>query len=100
MKETKIIKTTVETYGLQPRHHEMAAQMVYANQSDKGDFFLEEPDEEIVNVWIADAHSEGDEEYAEFLRKALASGADLFVLKEKIGEFAQPLGDVAVYYGV
>ena len=52
----------------------------------------------MANVWIADAHSEGNTEYAEFLRKALAENAELYTLTDHLGEFSQPIGEVAVFY--
>ena len=48
----------------------------------------------MVNVWIADAFSEGEEEYAHFLQKALADGVDLYTMKDEL----QSLGEVAIYF--
>jgi hypothetical protein len=51
-------------------------------------------DLEMVNVWIADAFSDEEEEYAHFLQKAIADGADLYTLKDEL----QSLGEVAIYF--
>jgi hypothetical protein len=51
----------------------------------------------MVNVWIADAHSEGNEDYAEFLRNALAKDAELYTIVDILGEFEQEIGELAVF---
>jgi hypothetical protein len=48
----------------------------------------------MANVWIADAFGEGNDEYAHFLQKAIADGADLYTLKDDL----QSLGEVAIYF--
>lgn len=88
----------VETYDLSEEQHDIAVEMVKENQRKNGSYTLNEvEDREMVNVWIADAHSEGETEYAEFLREALAVGAELYTLTDHLGEFSQPIGEVAVY---
>ena len=78
--------------------HEMAVALVKSGKRTISSYTLEEvEDEEMVNVWIADAHSEGEEDYAEMLRKALASGADIYTLTDHLGGFSQPIGEVVVY---
>lgn len=102
MKRTTELKdnvnyTRVETYDLSQEQHDIAVEMVTKNQPKNGNYTLEESDTEMVNVWIADAHSEGEEEYAEFLRNALAQSCDMYTLTDHLGEFSQPIGDVAVF---
>lgn len=99
MRRTTIVENVarVETFGLTRNQHEIAVDLVKNNKRKVETYTLEEVDEEMVNVWIADAHSEGDEEYAEFLRKALASGADIYMLTDHLGGFSQPIGEVVVY---
>jgi hypothetical protein len=87
----------VETFDLSEEQHDIAVEMVKGNQRKNGSYTLEEVDSEMVNVWIADAHSEGETEYAEFLREALASRADLYTLTDHLGDFSQPIGEVAIY---
>jgi hypothetical protein len=86
-----------ETFGLSEEQHEIAIDLAKNNKRKVGSYTLEEVDDEMVNVWIADAHSEGEEEYAEFLRKALASNAEIYTLTDHLGGFSQPIGEVVVY---
>jgi hypothetical protein len=66
---------------------------------DFGQYKIKEViDREMVNVWISDAHSEGEEEYAEFLRNALAKGADIYTLVDVLGDAEQEIGELAVFY--
>ena len=102
MKRTTELKdnvnyTRVETYDLSQEQHDIAVEMVTKNQAKNGNYTLEESDTEMVNVWIADAHAEGNKEYAEFLRNALAQSCDMYTLTDHLGEFSQPIGDVAVF---
>ena len=87
----------VETYDLSEEQHDIAVEMVRENQRKNGNYTLEEVDSEMVNVWIADAHSEGEEEYAEFLRESLAVGAEILTLTDHLGEASQPIGEVAIW---
>ena len=87
----------IETFDLSEEQHDLAVGMVRNNKRKVGNYTLEEVDSEMVNVWIADAHSEGDEEYAEFLREALAVDAEILTLTDHLGHFSQPIGEVAVY---
>ena len=88
----------VETFDLSEELHDVVVnKMVRKHRFNVGGYRLDSTDGEMANVWIADAHSEGNEEYAEFLREALASGADLYTLKDTMGGFDQEIGEVAVY---
>ena len=88
----------VETFGLHEYQHDMVVEhMVKEHRFNIGGYRLDSVDGEMVNVWIADAHSEGNEEYAEFLREALAANADLYTLKDTFSGFDQEIGEVAVY---
>lgn len=87
----------VETYDLSEEQHDIAVDMARNNKRKVGNYTLEEVDGEMVNVWIADAHSEGETEYAEFLREALAVNAEIYTLNDHLGDFSQPIGEVAVY---
>jgi len=87
----------IETFDLSEEQHDLAVDMVRNNKRKVGNYTLEDVDSEMVNVWIADAHSEGDEEYAEFLREALAVDAEILTLTDHLGDFSQPIGEVAVY---
>ena len=88
----------IKSFDLSTEQHEIAVDMVNNNKRKVGSYTLVEMDGEIANVWIADAHSEGNAEYAEFLRKALAESAELYTLTDHLGDFSQPIGEVAVFY--
>ena len=88
----------IKYYGLTPNQYEIGCKCINENLRSFGQYKIKEvTDREMVNVWIADAHSEGNTEYAEFLRKALAESAELYTLTDYLGEFSQPIGEVAVY---
>ena len=96
--KTELNGKVVVSTELSVEQHEIAVEMIADNKDEHGNYTLEEvSDREMVNVWIADAHSEGNTEYAEFLRKALAENAELYTLTDHLGEFNQPIGEVAVY---
>lgn len=77
--------------------HEMAVALVKSGKRAISSYTLEEADREMANVWIADAHSEGEEDYSEMLREAIAKGADIYTLTDHLGGFSQPIGEVVVY---
>jgi uncharacterized NAD-dependent epimerase/dehydratase family protein len=97
IQRTKFDNCEVVSCELTKKMHETAVEMVKNNPFWLSQYDFEEVDEEMANVWISDAHSEGREEYAEFLRKAIADGADLYTLVDRLGDFKQQLGEVAVY---
>lgn len=75
----------------------IALKMLESGTNVFGHYSLEKPDPEMVNVWISDAFSEGEEEYARALQDGLAQCADIFTLDDGIGDFRQTLGEVIVY---
>lgn len=98
MKRTTLDNNIVETYDLSEEQHNIVVDMVKNDKSKNGNYTLDEiEDGEMVNVWIADAFSEGEEEYAHFLQSALANNAKLYTLTDHLGDFSQPIGEVAVY---
>ena len=88
----------IKSFDLSTEQYEVVVDMVNNNKRKVGSYTLEEVDSEMANVWIAEAYSEGITEYAEFLRKALAENAELYTLTDHLGEFSQPIGEVAVFY--
>lgn len=98
IKSKSSMNKEIKSFDLSTEQHEIAVGMVNNNKRKVGSYTLEEVDGEIANVWIADAHSEGNAEYAEFLRKALAESAELYTLTDHLGDFSQPIGEVAVFY--
>jgi hypothetical protein len=91
---TKLDNCEVVSFNLTEEQHNIAAEMVRNDPFDLMQYDLDEVDTELANVWISDAHSEGNEEYAEFLRKAIANDANLYTLKDNL----QELGEVAIYW--
>lgn len=88
----------IKSFDLSTEQYEVVVDMVNNNKRKVGSYTLEEVDSEMANVWIAEAYTEGITEYAEFLRKALAENAELYTLTDHLGEFSQPIGEVAVFY--
>ena len=87
----------IETFDLSEEQHDMVVEAIRNGKDGVGNYTFEEVDSETVNIWIADAYSEGEEEYAEFLRNALAEMADIYTLTDHLGDFSQPIGEVAIY---
>lgn len=98
VQRTKLDNCEVVSCGLTKELHDIAVEMVKDDPFWYMQYDFEEVDTEMANVWIADAHSEGEEEYAEFLRKAIADSADLYTMTDSIGDAKQPLGEVAIYF--
>jgi hypothetical protein len=97
IKETSFENCKVVTCGFSQELHDKVVEMVRDNPFWLADYDLEEVDQEMVNVWMADAYSEGDEDYVNFLRNTIIDDGTLYTLTERVGGFKQPLGEVAVY---
>ena len=94
VQKTKLDNCEVVSCGLTKELHDIAVEMVKNSPFDLMQYDVDKiEDTEMVNVWIADAFSEGEEEYAHFLQKALADGVDLYTMKDEL----QSLGEVAIY---
>ena len=94
VQKTKLDNCEVVSCGLTKELHDIAVEMVESDPFWLMQYDLDKiEDTEMVNVWIADAFSEGEEEYAHFLQKALADGVDLYTMKDEL----QSLGEVAIY---
>jgi hypothetical protein len=94
VQRTKLDNCEVVSCELTKEWHDIAVVMVKDNPYDFMLYNLDKvEDRELVNVWIADAFSEGREEYAHFLQKVIADGAELYTLKDEL----QSLGEVAIY---
>jgi hypothetical protein len=89
--------TKVVTLGFTKDWNDIVIKMLESDSDSFGSYSLEQPDPEMVNVWISDAFSEGNTEYAEALRDGLAHDADIYTLEDGIGDFRQTLGEVIVY---
>jgi hypothetical protein len=86
----------ISTCGMDLEDHMEAVNLV-VNNPILTNYNLKDVDREMVNVWIADAHSEGRKEYAEFLRDALANDKDIYTLVYKFGNAHQEIGEVVLY---
>jgi len=97
IKETSFDNCKVVTCDISQELHERVVEMVKDNPFWLVSYDLEEVDPEVANVWISDAYSDGDDEYVNFLRNTIIDGGTLYTLIERVGNFNQPLGEVAVY---
>ena len=86
----------ISSCGLNLRQHNAAVELVVENPIGSNYGLKRVEDREMVNVWIADAHSEGREEYAEFLRDALANDKEIYTLTDNLGTWAQEIGEVVI----
>lgn len=96
-KETLSDGRKVVMLGFTEDWKNIAMKMLESKTEVFGNYSLEDTDPEMVNVWISDAFSEGEDEYAHALQDGLAQGADIFTLDDGIGDFRQTLGEVIVY---
>lgn len=87
----------ISSCGLNLRQHNAAVELVVENPIGSNYGLKRVEDREMVNVWIADAHSEGCEEYAEFLRDALANDKEIYTLIDNLGAAYQEIGEVVLY---
>ena len=71
VQRTKLDNCEVVSCELTKEWHDTAVEMVKDNPFWLMSYDLQEADKEMANVWIADAHSEGREEYAEFLHYSI-----------------------------
>ena len=98
VQRTKLDNCEVVSCGLTKEQHDIAVEMVEDDPFWLMQYDFEEVDTEMANVWISDAFSEGNEEYAHFLQKAIADSADLYTMTDGFGDLKQPLGEVAIYF--
>ena len=87
----------VVTFGLTSEQNDIATRLVKENKRMIGNYSLKEVDADMLEAWIDNAKEDGDEEYAEFLREAIEVRAEILTLTDHLGDFSQPIGEVAVY---
>ena len=88
----------IESIGLTKQQHDIAVEMLKNNlRVGSGGFTLDEADGELVNIWISEAFSGGDEAEARFLSSALAKDATVYEFVDHLGDFYQTLGYVTCY---
>ena len=83
----------IRTFGLSAEQHEIVVNMLKTDNMVDGNYSLERPSKELVDGWI-----ENNDYNSEFLRQAREDGSTIFTLLDSIGDFSQPVGDVAVDY--
>ena len=88
--------TKIESYYLSEEQHDIAVRLATENLRKIDNYTLEEVDGEDVNIWIYDADANGDSDYADFLRKAIAKEATIYTLNSHCG-WSQPISEVVVY---
>ena len=92
----------VESFGLTQEQHDLAVRMIdevrMIDQNENGgNYSLEDVDPDMLDCFIENAQEDNDKEYEEFLVNAKSHGADVYTLYDSLGDFSQPIGDVAVY---
>ena len=97
IKETTFENVKIVTYDFTQELHDKVVEMVKDDPFWLMQYDFEEVDPEVVNVWISDAYSEGNEEYVNFLRNTIIDGGTLYTLIEGFDELKKPVGEVAVY---
>lgn len=91
-KENKFLGRTIITYGLTEEQHNIAVECVQGNLRGKGNYDLDDVDEDTLKVW----HEGAEGEYKEFLEEAIDNNADVYTLNDTLGGFSQPIGEVVV----
>ena len=86
----------VESFGLTQDQHDIAVRMIDQNENG-GNYSLEDVDSDMLDCFIENAQKDNDKEYEEFLVNAKSHGADIYAFTYHLGDFSQPIGDVAVY---
>lgn len=97
IKETSFDNCKVVTFGISQELHEKVVEMVKDDPFWLMQYDLEEVDANVIKLMISDARSEGDEEYVGYLHDILVDDGTLYRLTERVGDFEQSLGEVAVY---
>lgn len=86
----------VESFGLTQEQHDLAVRMIDKNENG-GNYSLEDVDQDMLDCFIENAQEDNDKEYEEFLTDAKLHSADVYAFTDHLGDFSQPIGDVAVY---
>ena len=87
----------IETFDLSEEQHDIAVDMVKSNKRKVGNYTLEEVDADMLDSWIDNAKEEGNTEYENFLAEAQLNDAELYTLTDHLGDFSQPIGEIAVW---
>ena len=94
---TEIDGVRIETFDLSQEQHDLVVEMIDQDISTYGNYYLEEVDADTLDIFIDNAKEENNEDYENFLTEAQLHDADVYTLYYSLGDFSQPIGDVAVY---
>ena len=86
---------SVASCDLTEEQQDLVVKMLEKGTNKIGYYSFKEADPEMVNVWIADAFSEGEDVRATFLQRALACGHTIYTLFATCG-WEQPIGEFIV----
>ena len=92
--------TEVVTLGVTSEQNDIAIKILEGDFSRRfGNYTLEETDADMIESWIEEAEneSEPDEDYIDYLARAIEEDADVYTLEDWLGEFHQPIGEVIVF---
>ena len=88
-------KFSVASCDLTEEQQNLVVKMLEKGTNKIGYYSFKEADPEMVNVWIADAFSEGEDVRATFLQRALAYSHTIYTLFANCG-WEQPIGEFIV----
>lgn len=88
-------KFSVASCDLTEEQQALVVDMLEKGTNKIGYYSYKEADPEVVNVWISDAFSEGEDVRATFLQRALAYNHTIYTLFANCG-WEQPIGEFIV----
>ena len=92
--------TEVVTLGVTSEQNDIVIKILEGDFSRRfGNYTLEETDADMIESWIEEAEneSEPDEDYIDYLARAIEEDADVYTLEDWLGEVHQPIGEVIVF---
>lgn len=92
--------TEVVALGVTSEQNDIVKKIVEGDFSRRyGKYTLEEADSEMAQDWLDEAKNDPDpdQEYIEYMERAIKEGADIFTLEDWLGEFHQPVGEVIIF---
>ena len=84
-------------YGLTAEQENVAVDLYENNKKYSGNYTLEVVDDDMLDAFIENADADGDEEYLAFLTDVVECNAELYTLTDHLGDFSQPIGEIAVF---
>ena len=83
----------VASCDLNDVQHDIVCDMIANDKTKNGNYTIELVDDTIVDVWAEDDDNENKEFYQKYKNKF----ADFYTLYDNLGDFKQPIGDIAVW---